>query len=764
MAVENVHAKNVPALALPIRRVAAKQTGRGEPAVPEPSVPKADKETPNEPSPAKRSKGGLVGKRRKPKSILRLVDEYADEGVPISEPRVDDEETDHQQAVELSLKDLEARNQGPTRNMVIREPNFRRIQSFLEVQVKGKEKIIEEKVAYTLLDLNTLKKKSAADEYILQRCTPKTAKPTGSSSQPEDKGITMTNSEMESDEAGSNPGKQDEGQARSNPGNAAESQPKPSHVVHAGPTLKPMDLEFTDASTQQNLEKMDEEFTTTAYPNEVSFTGQFFVDKPHEEEPEKTNDESEETGSYKIYEDHKNLSEALEKSMDRDHSDQLQADLAEAHKKRRKRPDPPRTPSGSSPPPLPPPRASSAPGASEEWTQELWILQNFLLLLSGSLPPPPPSLGGLVLQELLELHGLHNYLHLANALATTYQAPIESSLLKKTRDMRTFMNWYCQKTSFIFSFGWKSVTRCLQIRLTRLIQKVEDLQLSIESYQKQLNITKPGWDAKGFEYKHDYTIIESPCAVVFPVSNNERNIMMFNKIYKFSDGMMTNILEALDYKVKEYKVNRLNSDSRPEGSSETWIALLVVESDIYTGNPVKEILLKLNVPDHRIDKVFTIRGSGFPNVLQFISYPEILTKKPSSTGSTDVGVATTNGIVRDAGETSKEPDDHLGDAGVSTGVRTRGMMHSMSNSAPTSYVLCFVPSASSSARRSAASYPKSTGSSVNKCPDTSSVKEGSDMVLVMKMVKRSQDSGEVEYDGKVVLVSDASMSSDSSSV
>ncbi|GKD31936.1 hypothetical protein Tco_1242714 [Tanacetum coccineum] len=32
----------------------------------------------------------------------------------------------------------------------------------------------------------------------------------------------------------------------------------------------------------------------------------------------------------------------------------------------------------------------------------------------------------------------------ANALATTYQAPAENSLLEKTRDMQTFMNWYCQ--------------------------------------------------------------------------------------------------------------------------------------------------------------------------------------------------------------------------------------------------------------------------------------------------------------------------------
>ncbi|GJZ06633.1 hypothetical protein Tco_0540426 [Tanacetum coccineum] len=74
----------------------------------------------------------------------------------------------------------------------------------------------------------------------------------------------------------------------------------------------------------------------------------------------------------------------------------------------------------------------------------------------------------------------------------------------------------------------------------------------------QLNLTKPGWDATGYEFKHDYTIIESPRAVVFSVNNNERKIMRFNEIYKLYDGTLTRILEALDYIVKEFKVKRLN--------------------------------------------------------------------------------------------------------------------------------------------------------------------------------------------------------------
>ncbi|GJQ90660.1 hypothetical protein Tco_0001799 [Tanacetum coccineum] len=115
----------------------------------------------------------------------------------------------------------------------------------------------------------------------------------------------------------------------------------------------------------------------------------------------------------------------------------------------------------------------------------------------------------------------------------------------------------------------------LNLLLLQVIrQRVEDLQLGIKSYKKQLNLTKPGWDATGYEYKHDYTIIKSLRKVVFPFSNNERKIMRFNEIYKFSDGMLTNIMEALDYKVKEYKVNRFN----PRMNMQFWTAKDVTRS------------------------------------------------------------------------------------------------------------------------------------------------------------------------------------------
>ncbi|GJU86224.1 hypothetical protein Tco_1293770 [Tanacetum coccineum] len=92
-----------------------------------------------------------------------------------------------------------------------------------------------------------------------------------------------------------------------------------------------------------------------------------------------------------------------------------------------------------------------------------------------------------------------------------------------------------------------------------------------------------GWDAKGYEFKHDYTIIKSPRAVVFPVDNNNRMMISFNEIYKFSNGRLTRILGALEYRVKEFKIKQFN----PE-------LILQAGNSCQGESPLKELL-----PDHR---------------------------------------------------------------------------------------------------------------------------------------------------------------------
>ncbi|GKD08534.1 reverse transcriptase domain-containing protein, partial [Tanacetum coccineum] len=159
--------------------------------VTKPAGDKAPKPTATQPPKPKPS--GLVGKRRKPKSPLKLVDEPSDEGVLVEEPAHTDEEADLQRALELSLKEQAERTQEPAHLVVLREPDSGKYQPLPEVQGKGKEKVVDEQAAYDLLTLQTPTKKSS---------------------------LPLTDSETKSDEEVPviNARDQDEGQARPNSG------------------------------------------------------------------------------------------------------------------------------------------------------------------------------------------------------------------------------------------------------------------------------------------------------------------------------------------------------------------------------------------------------------------------------------------------------------------------------------------------------------------------------------------------------------------
>ncbi|GJR35354.1 retrovirus-related pol polyprotein from transposon TNT 1-94 [Tanacetum coccineum] len=260
------------------------------------------KETPDEPSPVKRSKGGLVTKKPKPKSLLKLVDEHSNDGVPVEEPAYNEEDADLERALDLSLMEQGAETQGPTCPVVIRELESGRIQPLLEVQGKGKEKVFKEQAAHDLLTLQTLIKKSLADQFIFQRHPPMPIESSTHVESPSmDAELNLTDSEIESDVEASkiNVGSQDEGQARpnpdtldegqagSNPGDTAGSQPPPSHVENLKlPTEDQVILEELASSTRtlSSLQKLDKD---------LSFTDQFFVENLHEENSRKTNAETE---------------------------------------------------------------------------------------------------------------------------------------------------------------------------------------------------------------------------------------------------------------------------------------------------------------------------------------------------------------------------------------------------------------------------------------------------------------------------------------
>ncbi|GJR56976.1 hypothetical protein Tco_1499138 [Tanacetum coccineum] len=327
---------------------------------PAPAKPKEKKRKPvsesSEAQPlAKRAKAGKVVKKRTVKSSKQLVDEFVDEGVPAAKPSLEDtEEAILQKVLEESLTDAYPTQRGPLPPVVFRETDTGKFQPLPEVPGKGKEKVGEEQAAQVLLNLQTPKKKSSAEQYIFQR---RSHVPTETAGREDSTSLYaelgLYGSDTESDEempsvvrsgaqdegqagadpgtldegqAGSDPGTLDEGQAGSNPDDVAESLPLPTPSVLAGPNLEHSDVEITDPSSQPQPEHMDEGFTASAYPDvqenlkltvdeqvipeepvsstgtlsslqhlakDFSFGDQFLNDKPSEADNEKTTADTE---------------------------------------------------------------------------------------------------------------------------------------------------------------------------------------------------------------------------------------------------------------------------------------------------------------------------------------------------------------------------------------------------------------------------------------------------------------------------------------
>nr|GEV05622.1 hypothetical protein [Tanacetum cinerariifolium] len=350
------------------------------------------------------------------------------------------------------------------------------------------------------------------------------------------------------------------------------------------------------------------------------------------------------------------LYEALEKSMSRDHSEELANDLAEAHKKKKKSRESSKTPPGSPPHEPPPPPSPAGPSGASGSSQVLPyhlhlhppIKKDMALdeqaqssddedIVSAHIPKTgdiamfidwfckrqgitelkPQDLEGPAFQIVKVFHP--DVIHLQYQMEECHKLLTDSmddSILRHNvgkplplggppgqvtiqsdfffnKDLeylrygskgsrpalhtsegdrsavRTHMRIISVVRIEVFSMYGYDYMKKIVLRRIDLNEHViakqdfkylypKDFQLGIESYQTQLNLTKPRWDATGFEYKHDYTVIDSLRDVTFRDRYGVQMMMRFNEIHKFSDGTLQQIEETLDYRVKEFKINRMN--------------------------------------------------------------------------------------------------------------------------------------------------------------------------------------------------------------
>nr|GEV06107.1 hypothetical protein [Tanacetum cinerariifolium] len=86
---------------------------------------------------------------------------------------------------------------------------------------------------------------------------------------------------------------------------------------------------------------------------------------------------------------------------------------------------------------------------------------------------------------------------------------------------------------------------------------VEDLQLSVKSYQKKLNLTRPDTYRSDLKCKEAYIAYSNPRGFVYQNKDKKNMLMLNDELYKFSDGMLTDVRTALDDRLKGIRMKKL---------------------------------------------------------------------------------------------------------------------------------------------------------------------------------------------------------------
>nr|GEW68132.1 hypothetical protein [Tanacetum cinerariifolium] len=282
--------------------------------------------------------------------------------------------------------------------------------------------------------------------------------------------------EHEEDVPGADAGGQ--GQAGPDPGNAEAYQPIPSPVVHDGSDRKHIDLDVADVSSEPPPEQMDEWFTATAYPK-VQENLKLTVKEQV------------------ILEEHASSSGTLS-SLQHLTKDFSFGDLFFSDK----------------------PSEADNDKATAETEAESMVYVT-IQQDTSSIPPMTTQIIDLTSRpESPKVHQLLKETKTTTTTTTTTILPPPSQQQQSTTDamMMKRMGKLEEHVQCASGLLPPVVIREPEFEKYQPLPKVPGKgkeKLGIESYQTQLNLTKPRWDATGFEYKHDYTIIDSPRAVTF---------------------------------------------------------------------------------------------------------------------------------------------------------------------------------------------------------------------------------------------------------
>nr|GEW57853.1 hypothetical protein [Tanacetum cinerariifolium] len=86
---------------------------------------------------------------------------------------------------------------------------------------------------------------------------------------------------------------------------------------------------------------------------------------------------------------------------------------------------------------------------------------------------------------------------------------------------------------------------------------VEDLQLGVKSYQKNLNLTNPDTYRSDLKRNAPYTAYSNPRGFIYQNQDKKNRLMHVDELYKFSDGTHNDVWSALDDTLKKIRMKYL---------------------------------------------------------------------------------------------------------------------------------------------------------------------------------------------------------------
>nr|GEV06336.1 reverse transcriptase domain-containing protein [Tanacetum cinerariifolium] len=104
--------------------------------------------------------------------------------------------------------------------------------------------------------------------------------------------------------------------------------------------------------------------------------------------------------------------------------------------------------------------------------------------------------------------------------------------------------------------------------------RVEDLRLRVESYQKRLNLTKPDTYRSDLKRKEAYIAYSNPRGFIYQNKDKKNRLMRIDELHKFSDGMLNDVRNALDDRLKWIRMQYLPQTIWRKGDKDRSAAMI----------------------------------------------------------------------------------------------------------------------------------------------------------------------------------------------